>query len=46
MNIEMIMQKEGWIRKERMNAGKQYIEFHKNGIGIDIDDIWEEPNNE
>lgn len=42
MNIEKIMIKEGWTKTSKINAGKEYITFHKNGLVIDLDDINEE----
>ena len=33
------MHKEGWLRTEETNAGRMYVEFHKNGLVIDLDDI-------
>lgn len=39
MNIEEIMINDGWIPTETTNAGRIYIEFHKNGLVIELDDI-------
>lgn len=42
MNIEVIMEKDGWFKREWENGGKHYIEFLKNGLIINLDDIDEE----
>lgn len=42
MNIEDIMIQDGWVKIERENAGKIYVEFRKSGLVIDEDDIQEE----
>jgi hypothetical protein len=39
MNIEKIMLKDGWTKTETTNAGRIYIEFHKNGLVIELDNI-------
>lgn len=44
MNIEQIMQEEGWLKTEYENDGFVYVEFHKNGLVVDLDSIIEEEN--
>jgi hypothetical protein len=39
MTIEEIMLRDGWTMTKTMNAGKEYVEFHKNGLVIDGDGI-------
>lgn len=46
MNIERIMINDGWERHSTWNAHKEYIEFHKNGLVIELDDINEGESNE
>lgn len=41
-NLETMMKKDGWKRKERYNSGRVYIEWHKNGFIISDEDISEE----
>ena len=38
-SIEKIMEEEGWEKMKSKNAGKIYIEFHKHGLVIDLEDI-------
>lgn len=40
--LEEIMKKSGWLKTERVNAGKVYVEFHREGFVIDEEDIMEE----
>ena len=40
MNLEKMMLKDGWKKTALVNDGVEYIEFHKNGFVIDIDDIF------
>ena len=40
--LEQIMKESGWIRTSRINAGKEYIEWIKDGFMIDEDDIIKE----
>jgi hypothetical protein len=40
--IEAIMMDDGWERHSTWNAGREYIEFHKNGLIIDLDNIIKE----
>jgi len=42
MEIEKIMIQDGWKVTKYKNAGKVYVEFHKNGLIIDLDDINED----
>jgi len=40
--IEEIMKESGWSRSERKNCGKIYVEYRKDGLVIDEDDISQE----
>jgi hypothetical protein len=40
--IEQIMREGGWLRSERENGGKVYIEYVRDGFLIDESDIVEE----
>ena len=41
-NLDDIMIKSGFLRTERTNRGKTYIEFSKDGFVIDKEDIIDE----
>jgi hypothetical protein len=42
ITLEEVMKESGWVRTERENAGKVYVEYIKNGFIIDEEDILEE----
>jgi len=39
IKLEDMMFKDGWKQSRRLNAGKLYITWHKDGFEIDNDDI-------
>lgn len=40
--IEQVMKESGWLRGERENGGRVYIEYTKDGFMIDEEDIEDE----
>lgn len=40
--LEKVMRESGFLRTERDNCGVIYIEFHKDGLTIDMEDINQE----
>ena len=42
MKLEEMMLENGWRKRERLNCGKLYTEFYKNGFVVDEEDIWED----
>jgi len=42
MKLEEMMKADGWKKTKRINAGKVYVEWSKQGFAIDEEDIMEE----